>query len=153
MLAGSDLLISLFFYSHDGFSPGRFLLEQAPNYLAYAGLIGLGRAFGAKRPLWMLAGGGLIGALLFYLVTNTAAWINLPYAKTLAGWMQAITLGLPGYPPTWQFFRNSLLSGGLFTALFAGAMKLTESSEETEAERRKEEPTKEPEAEPARAEP
>ncbi|MGP8198818.1 MAG: DUF6580 family putative transport protein [Limisphaerales bacterium] len=155
MLAGSDLLISLFFYSHDGFSPGRFLLDQAPNYLAYAGLIGLGRLFGAKRPLWLLAGGGLIGALLFYLVTNTASWISLPYAKTLAGWILALTRGLPPYPPTWEFFRNTLISGGLFTGLFVGAMKLTESSEEKKAEeeKEKEEPAKEPEAEPARSEP
>ncbi len=69
--------------------------------------------------------------------------------------MQAITIGLPGYPPTWQFFRNSLLSGGLFTALFAGAMKLTESSEapEAEEEKEKEESTRDPDAEPAEAEP
>jgi len=31
---------------------------------------------------------------------------------------------LPGYPPTWEFFRNSLLSGGLFTALFVASEKL-----------------------------
>jgi hypothetical protein len=155
VLAGSDLLISLIFYSHGGFSPGRFILEQAPNYLAYAGLIGLGRAFGAKRPWWMLAGGGLIGALLFYIVTNTGAWISSPYAKTVAGWIQALTTGLPGYPPTWQFFRNTLLSGGLFTGLFAGAMKLTESPEASEAaeEKEKEESAQDPEAEPAKAEP
>lgn len=156
VLAGSDVLISLFFYhAHDGASLGRILLEQAPNYLAYTGLIGLGRVFGAKRPWWMLAGGGLLGALLFYLVTNTAAWISLPYARTLAGWIQALTRGLPGYPPTWQFFQNTLLSGGLFTGLFAGAMKLTGSpaAEEAEEEKEKEETAGAPEAEPAAPEP
>jgi hypothetical protein len=158
VLGGSDLLITLIFYSDGGFSPGRFILAQAPNYLAYAGLIGLGRLFGAKRPWWMLFGGGLIGALLFYIVTNTAAWINLPYAKTLAGWIQALTTGLPGYPPTWQFFRNTLLGGGLFTGLFVGAMKLTEVPEAPEApeaaeEKEKEESPKDPDAEPAGAEP
>jgi hypothetical protein len=103
----------------------------------------------------MLLGGGLIGALLFYIVTNTAAWINLSYTKTLAGWIQAITIGLPGYPPTWQFFRNTLLSGGLFTGLFVGAMKLTEAPEAPEAaeEKKKEESTEEPDAKPAKAEP
>jgi len=30
----------------------------------------------------------------------------------------SLTTGLPGLPPTWEFFRNTLLSGGLFTALF-----------------------------------
>jgi hypothetical protein len=96
----------------------------------------------------------LIGALLFYIVTNTAAWVSLPYAKTLAGWIQAITTGLPGYPPTWEFFRNTLMSGGIFTGLFAGAMKLTEPSTSSESAREKEEEeeaTPDPEEEPAKA--
>src|SRR5277367_1403105 len=74
VLAGSDLLINLIFYSQSGFSPGGFVLEEAPVCLAYAGLIALGRAFGAKRPWWLLTGGGLIGAIMFYVVTNTASW-------------------------------------------------------------------------------
>jgi hypothetical protein len=152
VLTGSDLLLNLFFYTHGDFSLGRFILDQLPNLLAYAGLIGLGRAFGAKRPWWMLAGGGIISALLFYIVTNTGAWMSLPYAKTFAGWIQAITTGLPGYPPTWEFFRNTLLSGGLFTGLFVGAMKMTESSELSEEEE-KEESAADPEAEAAQAKP
>jgi hypothetical protein len=151
----SDLLLNFKFYSQDGFSPGAFVLDEAPVFLAYAGLIALGRVFGAKRPWWMLVGGGLIGALLFYLVTNTAAWLSLPYAKTLAGWIQALTRGLPPYQPTWEFFRNTLLSGGLFTGLFVGSMKLSEASEESEAEEKKEkeETAPEPNAEPAETEP
>jgi hypothetical protein len=154
VMAVTDLLITLFFYSHGDYSVGQIILWLAPNYLAYAGIIGLGRAFGAKRPLWMLAGGGLLGALLYYIVTNTAAWLSLPYTKSLAGWIQALTIGLPGYPPVWEFFRNTLLSGGLFTALFVGAMKLTAESEESEESKvaeEKEESTPEPDAEPAKA--
>jgi hypothetical protein len=61
----------------------------------------------------------LIGSALFYLVTNTAAWISTAaYAKTLPGWWQALTTGLPGFPPTLLFFRNTLLSDLFFTALF-----------------------------------
>ncbi len=41
---------------------------------------------------------------------------------------QALFTGLPGYPPSWEFFRNTLLGGGLFTALFAGAPKVAEES-------------------------
>jgi hypothetical protein len=78
--------------------------------------------------------------------------MSLPYAKTFAGWIQAITTGLPGYPPTWEFFRNTLLSGGLFTGLFVGAMKMTESSELSEEEE-KEESAADPEAEAAQAKP
>jgi hypothetical protein len=61
----------------------------------------------------------LAGSCLFYLVTNTATWFSTAdYAKTLAGWWQALTSGLPGFPPTLLFFRNTLLSDFLFTALF-----------------------------------
>jgi hypothetical protein len=35
-----------------------------------------------------------------------------------------------GYPPTWDFFRNTILSGGLFTALFVAAEK-TANAEST----------------------
>lgn len=145
LLAVSDLLLNKFFYTHSDFSLGKFLVDELPVVLTYGGLVALGRAFQGKRPLWMLIGGGILGAILFYIVTNTAAWLTLPgYAKTFAGWLQAITIGLPGYPQTWEFFRNTLLSGGLFTGLFAGAMKLTgESAEE------KKEPAEAPEAEPA----
>ena len=37
-----------------------------------------------------------------------------------------------GYPQTWEFFRNTLLSGGLFTGLFAGVMKLADSAQKEE---------------------
>jgi len=152
VLAGSDLVISLVFYPH--FSWTGFLLNQAPNYLAYAGLIALGRSLGGKKPWWLLLAGGLIGAMLFYLVTNSFAWLLLPYAKTLAGWLQALTLGQPGHPQTWEFFRNTLSSGGLFTGLFVGAMKATQAEEEEEEEESEEEA--EPSAEepkPAEADP
>ena len=55
--------------------------------------------------------GTLACSLLFYLVTNTLCWWIEPYyAKNLTGWTQALTTGLPGLPPTWTFFRNSLIA-------------------------------------------
>ncbi len=153
VLAGTDLLLNIFFYSRDGFSLGAFLAAELPTLLAYVVLIGLGRSMGGKKSWWRLLGGGVLGALLFYIITNTAAWLTLPgYAKTLAGWLQAITTGLPGYPETWEFFRNTLMSGGLFTGLFVGAMKATE---EREAKEETEDAAPEPDAEgePAQADP
>ncbi len=99
------------------------------NYGAYAVLIWLGRRFRARDNFMSLLGGGILGAILFYVITNTAAWLfnpfhNPEYTRTLAGWLIALTRGTAGYPPTWEFFRNTLMSGGLFTGLFAGAMKL-----------------------------
>ena len=149
VLAGSALAISLIFYREYTFSWGDYLAAQCPNYLAYAGLIWLGRMIGGRRPWWALLGGGIMGAILFYLVTNTASWLTLAYPKTFAGWIQALTTGFPQHPPTWEFFRNTLLSGGLFTGLFVGAMKLTgEKDAEEEAESAEEQPN----AEPAEAE-
>jgi hypothetical protein len=109
----------------------RYLLA---NYGAYAVLIWLGRRFKPKDHWLSLLGGGVLGALLFYLITNTASWLfnpfnNPEYTKTFIGWLTALTKGTAGYPQTWEFFRNTLLSGGLFTGLFAGAMKLTEAAE------------------------
>jgi hypothetical protein len=61
----------------------------------------------------------VIGSLIFYVITNTDAWLTLPgYSKTLAGWIQALTIGTPGYPPTYLFLRNTMASDLLFTALF-----------------------------------
>jgi hypothetical protein len=98
---------------------------------AFAGIIWIGTWFQKKNSLVSLIGGGILGAIVFYLVTNFASWLYDPaYPKTLAGLFQALTSGVPGLPPTWTFFRNTLLSGGLFTGLFAGAMKLTEAAEE-----------------------
>lgn len=62
---------------------------------------------------------GVVGCgLAFYLITNTLCWWVKPYyAKDLAGLVQALTTGLPGFAPTWTFFRNSLLSDLGFSAL------------------------------------
>jgi len=125
------------------------------NYAAYVVLICLGRRFKPKSSLTSLLGGGILGALLFYLITNTASWFfnpfgNPEYTKTLLGWITALTKGTGGWPQTWEFFRNTLLSGGLFTGLFVGAMKLTAEAE-SPAEKRAGVREEEPEGEPAEA--
>lgn len=146
-LAGTDIVLNLFFYKGAGTSN---LLGMAafiaPNYLAYVGLIWLGRKFTARASWLSLLCGGVLGALMFYFVTNTSSWIQNPeYSKSLAGWIQALTVGTAGWPHTWEFFRNTLISGGLFTGLFAGAMKVSASME---SEQEKESPADSEEAEP-----
>ena len=66
---------------------------------------------------------GVLGcSLVFYLITNTIAWVGSPvYAKNFAGWMQAITTGDPAYSPTWWFLRNSLVSDLGFSLLLIAA--------------------------------
>jgi len=131
------------------------------NYGAYVALIWLGRRFKPQSSLVSLLGGGILGAFLFYLITNTASWLfnpfgNPEYTKDIIGWLTALTKGTVGWPQTWEFFRNTLLSGGLFTGLFVGAMKLTtpaESPADKEAGVREPEtaPAAEPAAEPEEA--
>jgi hypothetical protein len=129
-----------------------FQWYQLVNYAAFAGLILLGRGFKSHRTLLPLLSGGLLGACLFYLLTNTAAWLfnpflNPEYTRDLAGWFRALTQGTAGHPPTWEFFRNTLLSGGLFTGLFAAALQWSTAPEP----RTDEEPEAEPK--PVEAEP
>lgn len=61
-------------------------------------------------------------ALVFYLVTNAICWAIEPaYPDGPGGFVQALTIGLPGYPPAWMFFRNALFSDFLFGALILAA--------------------------------
>lgn len=79
----------------------------------------------ARHKSWLnLFAGALGGALIFYVATNTDAWLSDPmYLKTAAGWWQALTVGRPEFPPTLFFFRNTLVSDLVFTGLFATAME------------------------------
>jgi len=144
----TDIALNIFYYHAPVVS--WYMLVKT---LAFVGIVALGKFFTTRDHWLKLLGGGLLGAILFYLITNTASWLSEPgYAKTLAGWIQALTTGLPGFPPTWEFFRSSLLSSGLFTALFVGSVKLTapaESPADKQAGVR--EPEAKPESEPEEA--
>lgn len=105
------------------------------NYLGYGALLWLGTRFKPRARWYTLVGGGILGALLFYLFSNTGAWLSSPgYAKSLAGWVQALTVGLPGYPPTWVFLLKTLTGTGLFTGLFVGALRLGTKQESKDAD-------------------
>jgi hypothetical protein len=149
-LLATDICLNVFYYHAPVFN-----WYMGVKTVAFVGLVGLGRLFSPRMNFFKLLGGGILGTVLFYLVTNTASWINNPeYAKTLAGWIQALTTGVPNLPSTWEFFRNTLLSGGLFTALFVAAAKLTapaESPADKKAGVRDDQPETEAEPEEAKA--
>jgi hypothetical protein len=131
----SDLALNVYYRRHGWPVWDLSVLRyQLFNYAGYAVLIGLGRWFKPHSSFAGLLGGGVLGALLFYLITNTASWLFNPfqdpeYTKNLTGWLIALIKGTGGWPQTWEFFRNTLFSGGLFTALFVAAMKLTAPAE------------------------
>jgi hypothetical protein len=121
-LLASDLYLDWYYASTFGES---WVWPSALVRLAcFALALPLGR-FVADRKNWLsLFVGSLAGALLFYFATNTDAWIRDPlYAKTAAGWWQAMTIGRPEFPPTFLFFRNTLVSDLLFTGVFSLAME------------------------------
>src|SRR3954463_2360322 len=109
-LMASDVAINLYYYFARGIDA--FKWTQLLNYAAFALLIWLGARFSRKAALWKLVGGGMLGGILFYLLTNTASWFfnpfhNPEYTKTFAGWLIALTKGTAGYPQTWEFlFRT-----------------------------------------------
>lgn len=121
-LCASDIYINFFYAREYGYAlptAGYFA-----RFACFAAAVALG-VWISKRKSWLwLLNGSLLGALLFYLVTNTQSWFSDPfYAKTLAGWWQAMTVGHPEFPPTIYFFRNTLFGDLMFTGLFAGVME------------------------------
>jgi hypothetical protein len=147
-LALTDLVLNAFYYHAPLFNTYSLV-----TWATFAVLIWIGTRFNGKGSFTSLLGGGILGALVFYLITNTISFFYDPaYPKTFSGWIQALTIGTPGWPHTWEFFRNTLLSGGLFTGLFAGTMKLSESAEKQEEEAKEEEEEEQGEACPAPAE-
>jgi hypothetical protein len=97
--------------------------DIVPRYLALGIICLIGFAFRGRARLLPLLGASFAGSLIFFVITDTGSWIAAPqYAKTFAGWTQALTTGIPGYPPTWWFYRQSLAGDLFFTAIFALVM-------------------------------
>ncbi|MCB1226716.1 MAG: hypothetical protein KDK99_12955 [Verrucomicrobiales bacterium] len=108
------------------------VLRAAPGtMLAVYGCLAVAAFFGGRLrrsgvSVLAVLLGTLACSLLFYGVMNTVSWASEPaYARSLAGWWQAQTLGLPGYPPSWTFLRNALLGD----AAFAGLLVLARQAE------------------------
>ena len=114
----SDLVLNVHY--------GVALLRPAmvASYGCYMAASMLGLFISGRRTWALLAGGTVASSLLFYLVTNSAAWLGNPvYLQTWSGWVQALTIGEPGYAPTFLFFRNSLLGDLVFSGFFAFCME------------------------------
>lgn len=126
----SDLLLNSFVYNEP-----LLLQSSIPIWITLGIFVVLAKWLAKRRSYGRVFLGTLIGTLLFYLVSNTMAWFGNPaYVKSFAGWIQALTVGLPGFPPTWFFGLKSLLGTSLFTGLFAGAMKISDAWDDSEQE-------------------
>lgn len=90
----------------------------ATTLVALTSFYWLGKYFvGKKLPILLL--GSAVTAVVFHLITNTAAWIGDPmYAKTLTGFWQSVWTGPIGaVTPSWVFLRNLAAANVLFTGI------------------------------------
>ena len=126
----TDLLLNSFVYNEP-----LLLQSSIPIWISLGIFVVLAKWLAKRRSYSRVFLGTFIGTLLFYLVSNTMAWFGNPaYVKSFAGWIQALTVGLPGFPPTWFFGLKSLLGTSLFTGLFAGAMRISDAWDDSEQE-------------------
>lgn len=124
----ASLLVSdIFLNAHYGFA--MISLEMLARYVALIMISIVGLQLRGSRSVKAFLAAGAGGSVSFYLITNTASWLTDPdYVKTFGGWVQALTVGLPGYPPTWLFFCNSFAGDMCFTALFLGCVLMAQRS-------------------------
>jgi hypothetical protein len=99
------------------------------RYLALAMVCCIGLTLQNRASLKTLLPASIAGSVIFYVITNAFSWLSDPgYAKGFGSLIQAMTVGLPGYAPTWVFFRNSLVSDLLFTTVFVACMSFSRSA-------------------------
>lgn len=116
----SDLLLNFHYHA------SLVATEMVSRYIALGLTVALGWALRERARFSTVLPASFVSSILFYFITNTGSWLdNSGYAKTLAGWTQALITGIPGYAPTWMFFRSTLISDLLFTALFVACMAAT----------------------------
>ncbi|MFP6872871.1 MAG: DUF6580 family putative transport protein [Verrucomicrobiales bacterium] len=114
----SDILLNLH-YHQPLLNPYSIIL-----LFVFAVLFMGGHFLRKNRGLMVLLGAGVGGTVLFYLATNTAAFFYDPaYPKIFSGWVQANTLGVPGYPPSWVFGLRSLAGNLVFALAFYLALR------------------------------
>jgi hypothetical protein len=80
-------------------------------------VIGLGSRFFPKN-IYSRVAGSLLGACLFFIVTNFGVWSLGSYGYTVEGLMMSYTLAIP-------FFTYTIISTFVFSAVIEGVYKLT----------------------------
>ncbi len=107
-----------------------FDAQMIGRYLALLAVGAVGLLLVRRASLKTMLPATVAGSAIFYFISNTFSWLSDPgYVKNFAGFIQALTVGLPGYAPTWMFFRNSLVSDLVFTGLFVLAVHYGRSTE------------------------
>jgi len=117
MLAVTDVVLSRFVYGYP------FTADLPITWAWYAGIVLMGGWLKENdRPL-RVAGAALATSVSFFLVSNFAVWAvwNM-YPKNAAGLLQSYLMALP-------FFRNTVASDLLFSALLFGLPVLVNAAQ------------------------
>lgn len=126
MLALSDVVID----AH--YSAAFFTATMAVRYLVLAAIAVTALGLRGRISLPVTLAGTLVGSMAFYAITNAFCWLGSPdYPQTAGGLWQALTVGLPGYLPSWYFFRNALVSDGLYSILFVVCLRANQPATAT----------------------
>jgi len=118
-LIGTDIILSLH-YGWPIFNPEFFF-----KTFVFALVLAFGWQLRSNPRLRVLLPAVVGSSIFFYLITNSVSWLFDPgYVKSMNGWVQALTTGLPGFAPTWSFYKNTLVSDISFTLLFVLCVRL-----------------------------
>lgn len=115
----SDLVIGF----HEG---------MAAVYIAFSITVGIGLLLRSRINVFTVAGASLTSSVIFFLVTNFAAWLTSPqlYAGNFGGLMQAYAAGLVFFNDGSygiSFFMNEVVGGLFYNTMFFGAFYLASS--------------------------
>jgi len=91
------------------------------QYLSFALIVCIGFQLQQRRTAPRVASAALLGALVFFVVTNLGVWaFDSLYPKTFTGLIACYVAAIP-------FFRNTLLGDLIYTATLFGGFRLLES--------------------------
>ncbi|MGC8594647.1 MAG: DUF6580 family putative transport protein [Candidatus Kryptoniota bacterium] len=90
-------------------------------YGSYALIAFLGILMKTRISAIMIAGYSLLSAVLFFVLTNFGVWLTpgAMYPRTLSGLLECYIMALP-------FFRNTVASTAIFSAVMFGAYEAAE---------------------------
>ena len=101
-----------------------FYADQPFTYLSVALAVSCGFMARAERSWQKIATAGLGAAVLFFVVSNFGTWaLSAMYPKTWAGLAECYVMAIP-------FFRNTLISMGVFLPLLFSPLSLRSAAPE-----------------------
>ncbi len=107
----SDLVLGI---THYGL--WKMVAIQPVVYACILATTAIGQLIPDRRSVWQVATATLAGSILFYLVTNLAAWATMhTYPLTASGLMHCYWDAIP-------FFRNGVAGDVTYTTVFFGGL-------------------------------